>query len=87
MKILIAGATGMIGQALVQHLTHNHELILVGRAREKITRLFSDEYSILTWDELKSQTEDQLKSLDVIINLAGENIGEKRWSSDQKQKM
>lgn len=87
MKILITGATGMIGQALVQHLAHDHELTLVGRTREKITKLFSDQYSILTWDELKSQSEDQLKRIDIIINLAGENIGEKRWSPDQKQKI
>lgn len=87
MKILITGATGMIGQALVQHFAHDHELTLLGRAREKITQLFSNRYPIWTWDELKSQSENQLKSIDVIINLAGENIGEKRWSFDQKQKI
>ncbi|MDP1573772.1 MAG: TIGR01777 family oxidoreductase [Coxiellaceae bacterium] len=87
MNILITGATGMIGQALVSHLSKQHQLTLLGRTHEKITQLFSNRYAILTWDDLNSHSEDQLKNIDIIVNLAGENIGEKRWSYDQKQKI
>ncbi|MCX7124264.1 MAG: TIGR01777 family oxidoreductase [Gammaproteobacteria bacterium] len=87
MRIIIGGATGMIGKALVNHLSKTHELILLGRSREKITSFFSNQYPILTWDDLKSLNEDFLKNTDVIINLTGENIGDKRWSLLQKEKI
>ena len=87
MKILIAGATGMVGKALVLHLSRQHQLTLLGRNREKLISHFSDQYPILTWDDLRLFNEVYLKSFDVIINLAGENIGEKRWSFSQKQKI
>ncbi len=86
MKIMITGATGLIGKALVAHFS-NHELTLVGRTREKIRSHFSDRHSIVTWDELKTFGETHVQHQDVIINLAGENIGAKRWSTAQKQKI
>ena len=87
MKIMITGATGLIGKALVAHFSNQHELTLVGRMREKIRSQFSNHYSIVTWDELKTYSETIIKHQDVIINLAGENIGAKRWSASQKQKI
>ncbi len=87
MKIMITGATGLIGKTLVAHLSKKHECILVGRTRKKIHATFSNRYRILTWDDLKISNEDLLKEVDVIINLAGENIGDRRWSLSQKEKI
>lgn len=87
MKIMITGATGLIGKALVAHFSNQHELTLVGRTREKIQSQFSDRYSIVTWDELKTSGKTTIQHQDIIINLAGENIGIKRWSTSQKQKI
>ncbi|MDP1574991.1 MAG: TIGR01777 family oxidoreductase [Coxiellaceae bacterium] len=87
MKILIAGASGMIGNALVLYLSKQHQLILLGRKRDKLASQFSNQYPILTWDDLSLLNQDFLKSIDVIINLAGENIGERRWSFSQKEKI
>lgn len=87
MKILITGATGLIGKSLVKHFSDQHELTLVGRTCEKIKSIFFDRYPILTWENLKSLGEAHIKNQDVIINLAGENIGSKRWSFEQKQKI
>lgn len=87
MNILITGATGLIGTALVNHFSKQHELTLVGRSRKKMQSKFSDQYTIVTWDELKNQGEATIQNQDIIINLAGENIGAKRWSKTQKQKI
>ena len=83
MKILITGGTGLIGRALIKKL--NAEL---------------DDYylTVLTRDKLNAKDnlpyplnlETELDEIDVseysaIINLAGEPIVDKRWSSTQKQ--
>ena len=40
MKILITGATGLIGSALIKYLGDKHQFGIVGRDPEKIDRLF-----------------------------------------------
>lgn len=87
MKIMITGATGLIGTALVNHFSKQYKLTLVGRSHEKMHSQFSDQHTIVTWDELKNQGETTIQNQDIIINLAGENIGDKRWSKEQKQKI
>lgn len=85
MKILITGATGMVGAALVESLAKKHTLTLVGRSAEKLKSKFSDHHSIVTWDDLKLFGKKIIENQDVIINLTGENIGQKRWSLEQKK--
>lgn len=83
MKILIAGATGMIGQALVKMLETNHELIALGRDKQKLNQCFPHHKNI-DWNEF-SNSKNFLNDIDVVINLAGENIGEKRWTVARKK--
>ncbi len=83
MNILIAGASGMIGQALVEALQTEHALSVLGRDKNKLQALFSN-LQAFTWDKL---TAKDLKNFAVVINLAGENVGEKRWSLAQKKRI
>lgn len=87
MNILITGASGLIGTALIEHLSAKHKLTLIGRSTQKLTSLFSDQYNVLSWHDLKSLGQPIIQQQDIIINLAGENIGEKRWSVSQKEKI
>lgn len=87
MKIIIAGATGFIGSALVKALSNAHDLTLVGRSSEKIKSTFPTIHHAITWDELKSNGQDILSKHDIVINLCGENIGNQRWSATQKKKI
>ncbi len=88
MKILITGASGMIGQALIHQQLTADTLCLVGRSDKKLLRLFPHEhFTCLDWESLKEKGSDFLQSFDAIIHLAGENIGAKRWSEEQKQKI
>src|SRR3990167_10464476 len=85
MKILIAGATGFIGQHLVKHFTKQHfELTLLGRNTNKIKSTFATPHTALSWSELNSK---HIAQQQLIINLAGANIGDKRWSIRRKQEI
>jgi len=84
MKVIICGATGMIGQALVRALQASCDLTVVGRDSRKLGAVFGKDATSLTWDQISLKT---LAESDVVINLAGENIGSKRWSDRQKQKI
>ncbi|MFP4619731.1 MAG: TIGR01777 family oxidoreductase [Bacteroidales bacterium] len=89
MKILVIGATGFIGKPLVEKLLkRNHEVYVFTRNDEKARRLFSDRVFIQQWktDEY-IVLQEYAHKVDVVINLAGENLGEKRWTGDQKRKI
>lgn len=81
MKILIAGASGMVGQALIKHL-HHHDIITLGRSEKKLQKLFPG-YRTLSWSSLQHFKEP----VDLIIHLCGENIGTHYWTEKFKQKI
>ena len=84
MKILITGASGLIGTALQKSFKEKgHEMILSGRKP-------SPEPDHITWDTEKGFTAEDLKKLeglDAIIHLAGEPIGDWRWTDDKKRRI
>jgi uncharacterized protein (TIGR01777 family) len=85
MNILIAGATGFIGQALVRTLRqHQHQLTLLGRDYKKLHHLFATVGSLITWEQLETF---DANTFDVIINLCGHNIGAIRWNDAFKRKV
>ncbi len=80
MKILVAGASGLVGTNLVPFL------IQAGHDVKKLVRknkdLASDEIS---WDPQRELLDAaQLENFDAMINLAGENISSGRWSEKKK---
>lgn len=84
MNILIAGASGFVGKLLISHLRKSNHLTVVGRTLEKLNNIFSNDITKITWDNL-----DRLdaKKFDIVFNLAGLNIGEKRWNHTIKQEI
>lgn len=87
-KILITGATGLIGKSVfgklisrgykIQVLTRN-----VGKARLKIPG--AEEY--VYWKYPYDSAENWSEGADAVIHLAGENIVSGRWSEKQKEKI
>lgn len=77
MKVAIAGASGMVGKALTEHLrSKGHSVTPIKRnpnAEQNGNNIF----------ELVSP--EYLDEFDAVINLAGENIAAKRWSESQKR--
>lgn len=86
MKILITGSTGLIGKQLLDHLK-GHHLILLTRNIEKAQCDLS--HLALPHVEFISSLSlfDNFNGIDVVINLAGEPIANKKWTQKQKQKI
>jgi len=80
MKILITGATGLIGKALQKALREKgHELLLASRKEPK-------DSSYVQWDIEKGFTEpERLEGIDAVIHLAGESISALRWTDEKKK--
>lgn len=81
MKVAIAGASGLVGSALIPVLK---------KLGAQITRLVRSKPKAgeIEWhpnqDEVSSRL---LEGFEVIINFAGENIAGGRWTDDQKRKI
>lgn len=83
MKILIAGASGLVGSALVERLRLSHSISVLGRDKLRLQRQFEG-LDAVSWSELSASL---LGEMDVVINLVGENIGNGRWSHQKKAKI
>jgi uncharacterized protein (TIGR01777 family) len=79
-KILISGGTGLIGKHLVTKLKNKgYDVAILGRSKKP---------NNYVWNPEKKEIEKEaLKNTDYIIHLAGTNIGGKRWTNKQKQKI
>ncbi|HLG18169.1 MAG TPA: TIGR01777 family oxidoreductase [Blastocatellia bacterium] len=87
MRILITGATGLIGRTLVKSLTTDgHHVVAVSRSPEKAAGLSG--VTLIKWDPMSGPPPKQaLESLDAVVNLAGESIADHRWSEAQKRRI
>ena len=83
MKILISGTTGLVGSALVPYLiAQGHQIV---RQVRKQGELLEGE---VRWNpEQGTIDSESLSGIDAAVHLAGENIGAKRWSVAQKQRI
>ena len=85
MKIIITGATGLIGQAFIERYAEQHQFHVVSRSYSKVIQTFSDwvKTGRVEYTDLASLPD--LNDFDAVINLAGEPIVDKRWTAKQKQ--
>ncbi len=87
MKVLVAGATGMIGKHLIPSLqSNNHEITVLTRSVLKAKLLLGDGIKFVEWKN--SICEALIKTVensDAIINLVGENLNAKTWTNSQKK--
>lgn len=81
---LLTGGTGLIGSAITRKLLGNgHQLIILSRDTDKVRRMFGEQVTAI--DDL--QQIPAAKQIDIVINLAGAPIANKRWSDKQKQNL
>ena len=81
---LITGATGLIGQALCQRLLNNGETVFaLSRNCQRARKILGSQvYCAESVDAFPAET-----TIDVVINLAGAPIVDKRWTETRKQKL
>src|SRR5436853_3967222 len=81
MKMLVAGATGLVGSALIPALeSDGAEITRLARSSPKANEI--------EWHPNRGQIDAaRLEGFDAIINLAGENIAEGRWTDEKKRKI
>lgn len=80
MNLLITGGTGFVGSALCSRLLEEqHKIVVLSRNPEKIKAPIK---AVANLDQLSN---DDI--FDVVINLAGEPIANKRWNDQQKKRI
>jgi uncharacterized protein len=81
MKVLISGATGLIGSALIPALESG------GHEATRLTRSPGSSGDV-SWDPSSGTIDaSRLEGHDAVVHLAGENIGEGRWTPEKKRRI
>lgn len=82
MRIVITGATGLIGRSLNAFLlSQAHQITVLTRDPQRANDVLGSQ--VTCWSTLDDQHD--LNNFDAVINLAGEPIAEKRWTPQQKE--
>jgi len=89
MKVLIFGGTGFVGRNLTAELLSNgYQVYVVTRKSLKMAISLENKVKVIEWDNHSPLASiNQLPETDVVINLAGESIGNRRWSKSVKQEI
>jgi len=88
MKILLTGATGLIGKELGKILvSRGHQIISVSRNSKKAKNQLPFPTQILEWSGMGEFPKMDLSSIDGVIHLMGESIAESRWSEQVKKQL
>ncbi|CAL9404271.1 Epimerase family protein [Streptomyces sp. enrichment culture] len=81
-RVAVAGASGLIGSALVRSLTADgHEVVRLVRRAPRAP-------GEVRWDPERGQVDAAgLAGCDAVVNLAGAGIGDRRWSTAYKDRI
>jgi uncharacterized protein (TIGR01777 family) len=82
MKIILSGASGLIGKRLIAALSGHELFVLVRKPSSQLRPSYVRE---IVWDA-RSQGDwaRELDGADAVVNLSGEPIAGRRWSAAQK---
>ncbi len=88
MRVVITGGTGLIGRALAGGLVvAGHDAVVLSRRPGAAVGLPAG-VSAWSWDtDGVDDLVPVLEAADAVVHLAGENIGARRWTRDQKNRI
>jgi uncharacterized protein (TIGR01777 family) len=82
MRVAVAGATGMLGAALVDEMRRDGDDVV------RLIRGGTDSADTIGWDPSYGKIRpDALKGFDAVVNLYGTGLGGKRWTASRKEKI
>lgn len=86
MRILLTGATGFVGRAIVAKLhADGHAIAVLSRDPHSVARKLGIDAEAFAWDAMSGPPpEEALAGVDVVIHLAGESIAAGRWTEKAK---
>ncbi|MEH2046771.1 thylakoid membrane protein ThyD [Nostoc sp.] len=93
MKVAITGATGFVGSRLIQRLHgEGHKIVVLTRNTTFAQKVFPSEalpnVEIVAYTPNASGSwQSAIANCDGVVNLAGEPIGEGRWTPERKQQI
>lgn len=86
MRVLVTGATGLLGKNFIGRLLENgHQVLALARTPQKLSELPSE--NVFKWSDSESVPPDALRGVDSIVNLVGENIADGRWTAKRKERL
>ena len=86
-RIIVTGATGLIGKRLVQALLARNEVVIVfSRNIKKAKSILSGVKEFVEWDYRNPEIwKSKLEKSDAVVHLAGINLFSKRWNDKFKK--
>lgn len=85
MRIVITGATGLIGRGLTKDLlSRGHEVLALSRTPKTATERLPAKCCVMGWDPTTVDPA-AFAGADAVIHLAGENVASGRWSAKRKK--
>lgn len=88
-KIIITGATGLIGRKLSQKLSEaGHQIIVFSRNASSAKNILKKDFTYIDWDYSRSDNWiESISTADAIVHLAGINLFAKRWNKKFKEEI
>ncbi|WP_316804732.1 TIGR01777 family oxidoreductase [Pedobacter nototheniae] len=82
-KILITGATGLVGTALKKHLLSlDYTVNTLSRRKE------NNDPNVFLWDVYKQEIDPTcIAGVDAVVHLAGEAVADQKWTDERKKQI
>lgn len=89
MKFVISGGTGFIGGALLERsIAEKHSILLLTRKPKALSDLEKIYVEVAQWDgRTLGKWVQRMEGADAVINLAGESLGDGRWTNKRKDRI
>jgi hypothetical protein len=86
-RVFVTGGTGFMGRAMIAALrAQGHSVVVLTRNASQARDLAGDEVVVVEGDPTSGgDWQAALKGVDAVINLAGQSVGDKRWTAQYKQ--